>query len=116
MAAYEAKNTYSAAKAWVRTFSQGLARELVPTGVSCMAVCPGFTHTEFHQRMGARKEQIPKFLWLDAPFVVRTALRDARRGKAISVPSARYKVIVALTKVLPTALIATGSLMGRQAD
>jgi short-subunit dehydrogenase len=116
VAGYTPRGTYGASKAWVLSFSRWANWYYRRRGVTVSAVAPGFVHTEFHQRMGARKEQIPRFLWLDAPFVVRTALRDARRGKAISVPSVRYKVIVGLTKVLPTSLIATGSLMGRQAD
>lgn len=116
VAGYTPRGTYGASKAWVLSFSRWANWYYRRRGVTVSAVAPGFVHTEFHQRMGARKEQIPRFLWLDAPRVVRTALRDARRGKAISVPSVRYKVIVALTKVLPTSLIATGSLMGRQDD
>ncbi len=116
VAGYTPRGTYGASKAWVLSFSRWANWQYRRRGVRVSAVAPGFVHTEFHQRMGARKEQIPRFLWLEAPRVVRTALQDARRGKAISVPSLRYKVIVALTKVLPTSLIATGSLMGRQAD
>jgi short-subunit dehydrogenase len=116
VAGYTPRGTYGASKAWVLSFSRWANWYYRRHGVKVSAVAPGFVHTEFHQRMGARKEQIPKFLWLNAPQVVRIALRDARRGKAVSVPSVRYKVIVALTKVLPTSLIATGSLMGRQAD
>ena len=116
VAGYTPRGTYGASKAWVLSFSRWANWTYRGRGVRVSAVAPGFVHTEFHQRMGARKEQIPRFLWLDAPFVVRTALRDARRGRAVCVPSVRYKVIVALTKVLPTALTATGSLMGRSAD
>jgi uncharacterized protein len=116
VAGYTPRGTYGASKAWVQSFTRWASWYYRQRGVHVSAVAPGFVHTEFHQRMGARKERIPAFLWLDAPRVVRTALRDARRGKAISVPSLRYKVIVALTKVLPTSLIATGSLTGRQAD
>ena len=116
VAGFTPRGTYGASKAWVLSFSRWANWYYRRRGVKVSAVAPGFVHTEFHQRMGARKEQIPRFLWLDAPRVVRTALRDARRGKAISVPSVRYKVIVALAKLLPTSLIATGSLVGRQAD
>ena len=46
------------------------------------------------------------FLWLNADDVVREGLRDAARGKAVSVPSLRYKVVIGAAKVLPSGLMA----------
>ncbi|MFC0682202.1 SDR family NAD(P)-dependent oxidoreductase [Lysobacter korlensis] len=116
VAGFTPRGSYGAAKAWVLSFSRWANWYYKSRGVQVSAVAPGFVHTEFHSRMGARKEQIPGFLWLDAPRVVRTALDDARRGKAVSVPSLRYKLIVAFTKMLPTSLVAAGSLTARPTD
>ena len=97
--------TYSAAKAWATTFTRGLAGQLAGTGVHAIALCPGFVHTEFHQRAGIRADLIPRVLWLDADRVVADALADAARGRALCVPSWRYRAIVAGFRLLPMGLV-----------
>lgn len=103
VAAYLPRSTYSASKRWLVEFSRWANAKYRPRGVTVTAVCPGFTHTEFHARLGLAKgeEGIPGILWLEADDVVRESLRDVAGGRGISVPSVRYKVIVALLKVLP---------------
>jgi uncharacterized protein len=101
VAGFVPQGTYSAAKAWVTAFSQGLAGDLDGTGVKVMALCPGFTHTEFHDRAGHDMSKTPDWLWLNAPEVVDDALRDLRRGAAVSVPGAQYKAIVTLARHAP---------------
>lgn len=101
VAGFVPQSTYSAAKAWVTAFSQSLAGDLAGTGVQVMALCPGFTHTEFHQRAGHDMSRTPEWLWLHAPQVVDSALRDLRRGTTVSVPGAQYKTIVSLARHVP---------------
>lgn len=93
-------STYTATKNWVTSFSEGAAASLAGTGVRIMALCPGFTHTEFQQRAGLTKAG-PGALWLRADRVVAEALDDLRRGKTMSIPSRRYKVISAIAQLLP---------------
>jgi short-subunit dehydrogenase len=69
-----------------------------------MALCPGFTATEFHQRAGIGKPG-PKIAWLGVEQVVGEALADLRRGKVISVPSLQYKAVVAIGGLLPRAVL-----------
>lgn len=97
--------TYSAAKAWTTTFSESLHGQVKGSGVSVLAVCPGYTHTEFHQRAGMNVSSVPKFLWLDADDVAAQALRDARKGRAWSVAGRVYRAIGLGTRVLPRAVI-----------
>lgn len=101
VASFLPRGTYSAAKAWVTTFSQGLANELDGTGVRVLALCPGFTRTEFHERAGLNMSAVPTFLWLEADKVVDQGLAALRRNAVVCVPGARYKVIVAVSRRLP---------------
>jgi short-subunit dehydrogenase len=93
--------TYSAAKAWATTFVESIAGELRKTGVSAMALCPGFTVTEFHERAGIEREAVPRFLWLDVRDVVASAIRDYSRGKVVCTPSLRYKALGLFMRTLP---------------
>ena len=93
--------TYSASKAWVIMFSEGLGIELAGSGVQVTVVCPGFTHTEFHERASADMSNVPDWMWLDAHDVVAQGLADARRGKTLSVPSARYKALTGAARYTP---------------
>ncbi len=109
VASFIAGGTYSAAKSWCTVFSESVDRQLAGTGVTVMALCPGFTHTEFHQRGGMDVSHLPDWMWLDAPDLVRDALADFRRGKPVSVPGAQYKAIRVLTSVLPRPLVRRAS-------
>jgi short-subunit dehydrogenase len=97
--------TYSASKAWVTMFSEALAIQLAGSGVTVTAVCPGFTHTEFHQRAEADMSHVPERMWLEAADVVREGLADTFAGRPLSIPSRRYKALVGTARTLPRPLL-----------
>jgi short-subunit dehydrogenase len=113
VAGYTPRGTYGAAKAWVLSFSRWANIFYHGSGVTVTAVAPGFVRTEFHQRMKARIDNIPNWMWLTPERVVADALKAASKGKAVTVPSLRYKVIVWLTGWMPKRLVAAGALRGR---
>lgn len=104
VAGFIASGSYSAAKAWVTTFSEGLASELAGSGVTVTALCPGFTNTEFQERAGISKPG-PGFLWLDPVQLVSDCLDDVGRGRVVSVPGVQYKAIVGLLRVVPRSVV-----------
>lgn len=105
VAALLASGTYSAHKAWVRSFTEGLAVELRGTGVTATALCPGFVHTEFHERGRIDVSAYPEIAWLNAEDVVSTALADVRRGAVISTPSLRYQLLSGVARLSPRSAI-----------
>ena len=115
VAAFIPRSTYGACKGWLVSFSRWANGRYRPQGVSVTAVCPGYTHTNFHERMGLApgNEGVPSALWLEARDVVAQSLRDAARGVAVSVPSLRYKALVALTRFAPPSLAARVGESGR---
>lgn len=93
--------SYAAMKAWVTSYSQGLSVELRGTGVTVTAVLPGWVRTEWHARDGDRRTSVPGWLWTEPEAVVAAALRDSDRGRVVSIPTRRYRVIGWLARHLP---------------
>jgi short-subunit dehydrogenase len=114
VAAFLPRGTYSAAKAWVNSFSEWAANEYRDRGVTVTALCPGFTRTEFHERMGVSRGSAPDFMWLDADELVATALKDFGKGRTFSIPSAQYKVITTLARVVPGGVLQRFQGVGRR--
>lgn len=105
VAGWIAGGTYSASKSYLTVLSESLHTELRATNVNVLALCPGFTHTEFHQRGKMRMEALPKFMWLEADHVVAKAWSDALSGKAVSVPGWQYAIVSSLARFAPRPLV-----------
>jgi short-subunit dehydrogenase len=97
---------YAATKAYVTSLSESLHEEVRGTGVKVTALCPGLTRTEFQSVSNTEAYQTayPAFTWCTAEEVAAAGLRDVARGKALSVPGALYKGLVATSQVVPNAL------------
>ena len=80
--------------------------QLHGTGVQVTALMPGWVRTEFHSRAGIKGSSIPGVLWLDADRLVEDCLRDVARGRPVSVPSKRWKLISAVLRTTPRGLVA----------
>ncbi len=94
-------STYSASKAWVVSFSEGLANGLGGTGVGVHALCPGFVRTEFHARAGIDMAGTASFLWLDVDDVVRETMADIAKGRVVIIPGLQYKALTTGGRLVP---------------
>lgn len=114
VAAWLGNGTYAAHKAWVTSFTEGLAAELRGSGVSATAVLPGLTRTEFHERAELTQyEEMPGFVWLEAEDVVHAALAAVRRKQVLVTPSARYAAVTGVVRALPRSWVRAASRRSR---
>ena len=100
-------NTYAATKAFVLSYSRGLAAELRPKGFRVMAVCPGWVKTEFFGRAETSdKDAITYFNRMYTPEeIVKTAIRDMERRRGVSIHGLPIKLQVLAVKLLPVGLV-----------
>jgi short-subunit dehydrogenase len=96
--------TYGATKAFVHSFTHAVREEARGTGVNVMLVCPGYTHTEFHDRAGLGESEMPEFVWQSADTVVAAALRDLDRGRSVSIPGVLNQTAAAFSSVSPAGI------------
>lgn len=95
---------YSASKAFLKSFTEGLYLDLMGTGVRAMAVCPGLTHTDFHEKMGMEKSlQVDRgqIRWSSPEEVVKAALRDLEKGRVICIPQNHTKMLIHMLNLMP---------------
>ena len=105
VAGFIAGGAYSAAKSYLTVLSESLHTELSATNVKVSSLCPGFTHTEFHQRGRMKMAGLPEFMWLNSDVLVAKAWKDALAGKAVSIPGWQYKLLVGIISVVPRSIV-----------
>lgn len=98
--------TYYSSKAWLLSFSQGLATSLKGSGVSVTIVCPGPTYTGFDWHNATGDNALPerKKYQMEASDVAAQAYRGMRRGTMVVIPGTSNKTLVLVGKLLPRKL------------
>jgi len=94
-------NVYGATKAFVLSFSRALNAEVQDRGIRVMAVCPGWVRTEFFDH--AVNDDTIKYYnkFFEPEEVVKTAMKDMKKGKDVSVCGFSVKAQVLAVKFLP---------------
>jgi uncharacterized protein len=92
---------YSAAKSYVRSFSQALNYELRGTGVSSTVISPGVTATEFLQVSGQRTTWYQRALMMTSADVAAIGIRAMLKRKYSVVPGFLNWLIASFTFVTP---------------
>jgi uncharacterized protein len=94
--------TYYASKAYVHSFTLGIADEIRGSGVTISVLCPGPTKTQFHARAlmedarmvtGRRRMPVAK--------VARIGYRGLMAGKTIILPGLQNKLLAQIARAVP---------------
>lgn len=97
-------SVYSAAKRFVLDFSRALDAELAPVDIHATAVCPKFMRTAFLDHVGdarAARRMAALTGFEHADDVAAAALKAAKAGRDLCIPSVDMKLFYAATKLLP---------------
>lgn len=94
---------YSAIKTYVMVMSESMDMEFKRHGVHVTALCPGFTHSEFHDVMGTRTtaNKLPSILWQQPQDVVKEGIAAVMKGKPVCVPGTFNKIMASLMRPMP---------------
>lgn len=87
---------YGPTKTYLIALSKSLSDTVKNDGVHVMALCPGFTHTDFHQsgELAEMKAGMPGFLWYDVDVVVREGLAALERGRSVYTSGRLYRYLM----------------------
>lgn len=96
---------YGPTKAYIRSFTESVGLAYRGDGLKALALCPGFTITDFHSRMGINPDKFYKHKGITrswtAEQVVSHSFRDLDKGRLVSVQGWNYKLIVFALRRLP---------------
>jgi len=98
-------STYAATKAFVLSFSEGLAVEMRDCGVQVLCVCPGFTRTEFQERAHVDVSNVPGFAWMTAEQVADQTVRAVGRGPVL-INGMMNNVVTTALRFVPRSVVA----------
>ncbi|MGH0030883.1 MAG: SDR family NAD(P)-dependent oxidoreductase [Myxococcota bacterium] len=110
-----AGSNYGPSKAYLVALSEELALDLKGSGVHVSALCPGFTHTEFHEsaELMEMKNGLPDFLWYDADVVVREGIEAVEAGRPVHVSGRLYRLLDPLAQSVWTRPLVKALAPGR---
>ncbi|MDS1270048.1 SDR family NAD(P)-dependent oxidoreductase [Lipingzhangella sp. LS1_29] len=93
---------YGASKAFVRSFSESVAAEVRPQGITVTVVLPGYVRTEMTREM--QEQGAPEIAWVDKDRVVVDSLRAWATGRSSVTPGAQYKLAGGVLRLVPSSV------------
>ncbi|OQY37816.1 MAG: hypothetical protein B6229_07455 [Spirochaetaceae bacterium 4572_7] len=95
---------YSGTKSFLNTYSESIALILREFNITVQSLCPGFTHTDFHQDMNLKDEVFKNRglkRWMSPTDVVNYSYKKLKLGRVIVIPGIANKIIYSAVKLMP---------------
>jgi short-subunit dehydrogenase len=106
---------YAATKAFILSFSEALAEELLGTGVSVTCCCPGFTETRMASQIDGVERLKGVAPLMDPAEVARDAYQACMRGDVLRVPGVANQLLIGALSLPPRAVVRwLGGAIGRR--
>lgn len=98
---------YCASKAYVLSFSEAIAEEVVGSGVTVTALCPGATRTRFAERAGMARTRMFRARLADPASVAAAGYRGLLRGRRVVIPGLMNALMTASIRLSPRSTVAS---------
>lgn len=99
-------SVYYASKSFVLSFTEALSVELMGSGVTVTALCPGPTTTGFEQKADLGESGLFKHLHnASSKEVAEFGVRQLIKGKVIAIPGVQNKLVTLASKLAPRAIV-----------
>jgi hypothetical protein len=99
---------YCASKSFLNKFSESLHMEVSRLGIRVQALCPGFTRSDFHNKMDIPSDKLRNkglVRWMTADAVAQYSLNCLRKkNKVICIPGFWNKLMVRVSRLVPRRL------------
>lgn len=98
---------YAASKSFLNSFMESIHMEVHGYGIRVQSLCPGMTHTEFHDKLGKEgkrsgfSQAVP---WMEADEVVDLSLKCLEAGKVVCIPGCLNKTVRKAIPIFPRKL------------
>lgn len=96
---------YCATKAYVLSFSEALSEELIGSGITVTAVCPGATKTEFANRAQAHNTKLFRGNIMTARRVAEIGYKACMQGKRVVITGFKNNLLVFASRFTPRAVV-----------
>ena len=98
---------YSGTKSFLNTYSESIALILREFNITVQSLCPGFTHTDFHNNMNLKASVFKNRglkRWMSPVDVVNYSYKKLGLGKVIVIPGIANKIIYTVVRLIPRGL------------